>query len=67
MKRFYDTASSKSMNPEWSGNSELATLNKAAYHETGAVARNIANRFFAKLHDFDSGNVLQVGEMTEKG
>ena len=61
VKRFYDTASSKSMNPEWSGSTEVASLNKAAYHETGSVARNIANRFFAKLHDFDSGNVLQVG------
>ena len=61
VKRFYDTASGTSMNPEWTGNTDVATLNKAAYHETGSMVKNIANRFFAKLHDFDSGNVLSVG------
>ena len=33
VKRFYDTASSKSMNPEWSGSTEVATLNKRSRPE----------------------------------
>ena len=61
VKRFYSTASGVSMNPEWNGNTEVSLLNKAADHETSSMAMNIANRFFAKLNDFDSGEVQKVG------
>ena len=61
VKRFYNTASGVAMNPQWNGNTEVSLLDKAANHETSSMAMNIANRFFAKLHDFDSGEVQKVG------
>ena len=61
VKRFFDTAASKEMNPEWSGDSEVSLLNEAAHHETSTMVKNIANRFFYDLRDFDSGLVSSVG------
>ena len=62
VRRFFNTAASKEMNPQWSGDSEVSLLNDAAHHETSTMVKNIANRFFYDLRDFDSGLVQGVGQ-----
>ena len=60
VKRFFDTAQSKEMNPNWDTNDEIVVLNAAAEHETGTVVKQISSTFFHQLRDFEDSRVVAL-------